>query len=245
MLTEGQRRKFDEDGLVRLPGAVAEADALRIADGIREFLVDRERHVEHPGGLQPLKRAGLFADVAHSAIPDALDDLFGPDGWVRPPAWGQPLVTYRVSDRAWDVPTDSWHIHERSDTLRRINFFTVLGPLRSQGGGTLFLTGSHRLIARLGDPDAKSRTLRARLSRRDRWLAELWGKSPDPAVDRRKRYLDQGAVIDGVPMRVVEASGDPGDTYLMRSDLFHARSPNVYDEPRIMLVGGISLAAGE
>lgn len=246
MLTDAQRGAFAADGVVRLSGPVRRQDASRMADTIRKFLAGTDDNVEHPGGFQPLKAAGAFAAVGESAIPAALDDLLGNSGWVRPRNWGQPLVTNRVSERqTWDVPTDSWHIHQRSDsaTLLRINVFIVLNRLRPQGGGTLILTGSHRLIAKFAAPGAKTKALRSALGPRDPWLADLWTPTVEPRPDRRRRYLVDGAVIDGVPMRVVEVTGEPGDAYLMRSDTFHARSPNVRDEPRIMLVSGVSVRA--
>jgi ectoine hydroxylase-related dioxygenase (phytanoyl-CoA dioxygenase family) len=216
-----------------------------MAEQIREFLAAENLNDEHPSGFQPLKWAGAFAAIGESSIPIALDDLFGTEGWERPRYWGQPLVTNRVSRQPWDVSTDSWHIHRRSDTgaLHRINFFVVLSRLRPQGGGTLMLTGSHRLIGQFGDAGAKSKALRRSLGKRHPWLADLWGPAPQTQPNRRKRYLMDGVVIDGIPMRVVEVTGEPGDAYLMRTDTFHARSPNTFNEPRIMLAGGISVQA--
>ena len=89
----------------------------------------------------------------------------------------------------------------------------------------MFLTGSHRLISQFGEHGAKTSALKRSLAERDRWLAELWAAQAGPATDRRKRFLDDGAVIGGVPIRVVEVAGEPGDAYLMRSDTFHAAGP--------------------
>jgi ectoine hydroxylase-related dioxygenase (phytanoyl-CoA dioxygenase family) len=44
-----------------------------------------------------------------------------------------------------------------------------------------------------------------------------------------------GTVVDGVPLRVVELTGEPGDVVLMHSDCFHAAAPNRLAEPRMML----------
>lgn len=256
MLTQTQRAAFDEDGLVRVAGAVPRDDALRMADRIREFLATEEaiRHnsqheylAERPGGFQPLKRTGVFDPVGSSDLPATLDDLFGAGGWERPPNWGRPLVTYKVSEQPWDVPAgSSWHIHERPaepNLPHRLTIFTVLSELRPRGGGTLLLAGSHRLIGEFGPRGAKTGQLRKALGERDPWLAELWGSRPEPAIDRRRRFLDDGALIDGVPMRVIEVTGEPGDAYIVRSDIFHAPAPNALDEPRIMLVGGVSVLA--
>ncbi len=253
MLTYEQRRAFEEDGLVALPGAIRWADALRMADRIRGFLAaesatssiqEDDLLTERPGGFQPLARSGVFESIGVSAIPAALDELFGVGRWERPPRWGHPLVTFKASEKPWHVPTDGWHIHLRSAEKGlppRTNIFVVLNNLRRRGGGTLFLTGSHHLVAEYGEPGAKSKALRKSLGKRHPWLAELWAENPDPTIDRRKRYLDESTIVDGVPMRVVEAVGQPGDAYLMRSDTFHARSPNTLNQPRIMLVGGVSV----
>jgi hypothetical protein len=65
------------------------------------------------------------------------------------------------------------------------------------------------------------------------WLRELW--EPGDNSDRIRRYMTDGTVIDGVPLRVVELTGEPGDIILMHSDCFHAAAPNRLTEPRMML----------
>ncbi|MEQ4207329.1 phytanoyl-CoA dioxygenase family protein [Actinopolymorpha sp. B9G3] len=255
MLTHEQRVAFDEQGLLRLEGAVPRADAERMAERVREFLTSEEaiRHnseheylAEHPGGYQPLKRAGVFDAVLDSAVPVALDELFGPDGWKRPRHWGNPAVTYRVSDAPWALPTDGWHVDRAPDEhgrSRSVTVFVVLAELRPRGGGTLILTGSHQLVRRYGQHDVKNRAQRKLVGARHPWLAELWSRRPDPGIERRSRYLEEGPVVDGVPLRVVEITGQAGDTFLMRGDTFHAVAPNALDRPRIMLIKGAPVSA--
>lgn len=255
MLTQQQREAFDEQGVLRLGEAVPAADAERMADRIRAFLGTEEAirynsgHpylVEHPGGCQPLRRAGVFDAVLDSGVSEALDDLVGPDGWKRPRHWGNPAITNRVSDAPWDVPTDGWHVDRTPDERgrsRSVTVFIVLAELCPCGGGTLILAGSHRLVRQDGRHDAKNRVLRRLVGDRDPWLAELWGREPGPVIARRKRYLEEGVVVDGVPLRVVEVTGQPGDTYLMRGDTFHTVAPNALDQPRMMLIKGVPLSA--
>jgi Phytanoyl-CoA dioxygenase (PhyH) len=249
MLTQEQRVTFDADGVVRLSGAVPGDDARRMADLIRAHLatgartrqVGEDEVAKDRGVFQPLKRSGAFDAIGAGALPAALDDLLGDGGWERPLHCRRPLVTY-TSEGPWDVPTGGWHIHLRPATgeeLQTVDVFVVLSELRPRGGGTLFLTGSHRLISQSGEHGSKTSALKRSLGERDRWLAELWATQADQRIDRRRRYLDEGAVVDGVPMRVIEATGRPGDAYLMRSDTFHAAAPNTHDQPRIMLVGGV------
>jgi ectoine hydroxylase-related dioxygenase (phytanoyl-CoA dioxygenase family) len=65
------------------------------------------------------------------------------------------------------------------------------------------------------------------------WLRGLW--KPGDGGDRIQRYMNDGTIIDGVPLRVVELTGEPGDVILMHSDCFHAVAPNRLTEPRMML----------
>jgi hypothetical protein len=41
--------------------------------------------------------------------------------------------------------------------------------------------------------------------------------------------------IDGVPVRVVELTGSPGDVVITHLHIFHARSPDTGTAPRLML----------
>jgi ectoine hydroxylase-related dioxygenase (phytanoyl-CoA dioxygenase family) len=188
----------------------------------------------------------VFDSVLDSGVPTALDELFGPDGWKRPRHWGNPAVTYRVSNTPWELPTDGWHVDSAPDEhgrSRSVTVFVVLAELRPCGGGTLILTGSHQLVRQYGQHNVKNRAQRNLLGARDRWLAELWSRLPDPAPERRQRYLEKGAVVDGVALRVVEITGRPGDAFLMRAETFHAVAPNALDQPRMMLIKGVPVSA--
>jgi len=41
--------------------------------------------------------------------------------------------------------------------------------------------------------------------------------------------------IDGMPVQVVELTGSPGDVVITHQHVFHARSPNISTDPRLML----------
>jgi hypothetical protein len=41
--------------------------------------------------------------------------------------------------------------------------------------------------------------------------------------------------VDGVPVRVEEMTGDPGDLFLMHPAALHAAAPNVLEAPRLVL----------
>jgi hypothetical protein len=241
MLTQQQRTEFADTGLLKLPQAIPANEAGRMADRIREHLTSPESIqrnseqawlAERPHGFRSLHRAGTFNSVGRGSIPIALDELYGPDGWERPRHWGHVLVTNRVGDRPWEVPTGGWHV-DRQPSVPGITVFVILAPLRPCGGGTLVLTGSHRLLSDAPVQHKYNGKYRQILAEHYPWLKDLWRRAK---TDRRKRYLVEGAVLDGIPVRVVELTGEPGDAYLMRADAFHAPAPNALKSPRIMLV---------
>nr|WP_238345282.1 phytanoyl-CoA dioxygenase family protein [Actinopolymorpha cephalotaxi] len=179
--------------------------------------------------------------MGSTAVCNALDDLLGAENWQRPRRWGRPLVTFPQSGDSWDVPYTSWHTDGlgSTDDIQAVTIFTFLAPVRPGGGGTVVVAGSHRLVrqtvAAVG-PDARLRSseLKARLASQDEWLRDLWTQGT--VDDRRRRYLHDGAVVDGVPLHVAELTGEPGDVILMNSRSLHAPAPNVSDTPRMMLV---------
>jgi hypothetical protein len=47
-------------------------------------------------------------------------------------------------------------------------------------------------------------------------------------------------IHDGVPLKVVELTGEPADVFLMHPLLMHTAAPNSRAEPRLMISGGIT-----
>ncbi|MEQ4210104.1 phytanoyl-CoA dioxygenase family protein [Actinopolymorpha sp. B9G3] len=174
-------------------------------------------------------------------MPLALDELYGPQRWQRPLRGGGVLVTFRVPGQPWDVPHRGWHSDGRADPTSgepsQVTIFTILAPLRPRGGGTLVLTGSHHLLRHHGWETDNAKAIRMGLGARYPWLHDLWSEYTSPGIDRRKRYLDE-VVLDGMPLRLVELTGEPGDAFVMRGDILHMPAPNGLDDPRIMLVKG-------
>jgi hypothetical protein len=52
---------------------------------------------------------------------------------------------------------------------------------------------------------------------------------------RVRLFMEEGAEVDGAPVRVREMLGDPGDVFLMHPLTLHAPTPNVRSAPRMML----------
>ena len=157
MLTADQLAAFRTTGLVRLAGAFGRSDAEAMRDRLWKFLaeqygIDRDERstwtVERPSGFQPVTHSGAFRAVGGEAVSGALDAVFGAGKWVRPRWWGRPLVSF-PRDGEWGLPVREWHFDFMPEAAgpRPVQFFAFVDPVRPRGGGTLVLSGSHRLVA--------------------------------------------------------------------------------------------------
>ena len=106
--------------------------------------------------------------------------------------------------------------------MRRVQLAQIrpAHPARVARGAACFAASRDRLAAEC-------------FARSHPWLAELSGKAPDQG-DRIRRFMEEGAVVDGVPVRVVELTGEPGDAVLTHPAICHCRSYNCSQTPRFM-----------
>ena len=118
---------------------------------------------------------------------------------------------------------------------------SFIGPVAPRGGGTLILSGSPRLLTsqeRRIPADQRrgldSRT-RERFYRSHPWLMALTGQARSP-TDRIVAFMDGETVVDGVPLRVVELTGEPGDMVFCHPAMVHCRAPNRGTRPRFMRI---------
>ncbi len=232
---------FHEKGWVRLRGAF---DPSGMAEAMWRALSGHGVKPNDPATWeqssgQPFKEKWLtnfgqshtFAGVANDAVDQALVELLG-DGWIdQKRRWTRPLVTFPMGED-WDVPTGGWHLDSPpANPLPVVRMFAYLNEVREHGGGTLIVEGSHRLAAAY--PGLHSRAVRNRLSEEHPWFREIW--QPTDRERRLQVLIDDGAVVRGVHVRVVELTGTPGDVVLWHPSLFHAASFNTSDGPRFML----------
>ena len=145
----------------------------------------------------------------------ALDTLHGAEGW----AWqhgaseGLGWIHIRFPSRvgsSWQPPASGWHIDGDSDSIDGTQSVVVLPlvtEIRSGGGGTALLRGSHRRVARLLHD---SRILEYRL-----------GEAVGAAINC---CIVAPTLARALPGSVVEASGSAGDVLLMHPLLVHAAS---------------------
>lgn len=241
---------FAQQGYARLPAAIGAATTHAMRQRLWDFLSQQHGAQPdkadtwapaRPSGFQIMSKSGAFDALNCSTLNAALDQLLGRDAWQRPKHWGMPLVTFPEASIEWRVPHKQWHLdfalRHSGDLWPGLRILAFLAPVAPRGGGTLLIEGSHTLVERMvasGNGAGHSADVRKTLARSSAWLRELWSASAG-GVDRTQRFTSAGAVIDDVPVRVVELTGAPGDIVLMHPWMLHAAAPNCGSAPRMML----------
>lgn len=254
-LTQDQAETLARDGVVRLPGAVPLPDVEHMTATLWGRLKarcgairDRPETWTPPRPAQLTSRVDEFTAMASPKVRAVLDDLLG--AWKTPPRWGLPLVTFPTGEDHWDVPHRNWHLDlaAKAETPRVARLFVVLAASQPGGGGTGYVAGSHRVLRRLaaraGKP-LRSGEARKLLVAQEPWFAAL--ETLRKGEDRVARFMAADGVADGVPVRVCEMLGEPGDAIFMDPLMLHAMAPNVRETPRMMLtewVYGLDETAG-
>lgn len=190
---------------------------------------------------RPGSTAAIFDEILTDRMASAVDRILGAGSWDRPTTWGDFLITF-PNARTWTLPTGGWHqdwsFATDCDPPRWVKAFVFLNEVKPGGGGTLVVTGSHRLHRRYGGGqivDDSGRTLKAhrrRVFMECSYLRDL-RKSGDDQT-RRHRFMAAETNVDGIALQVVELTGQPGDVVFIHPWLVHTVAPNAADGPRFM-----------
>ena len=245
---------FERWGYVRLRAAFPPALALEMQDAMwaelkQEFGIDRDDRSTWRVPPHDLKRAKY--DPRNEAmctdrLVGALGDLVEGGRVDVPGDWGRILVTFpEPAPPVWTVPTKIWHwdaaLHQEVGAVRRLLVLTFFSTVEPRGGGTVIVGGSHRLLRRFHDElpaedrEAAHRTLRLRFMRWDPWLRRLAGLEEETGA-RDAHFMDAPTEVQGVPVQVVELTGQPGDAVLCHPLMLHATAGNRADVPRFMRI---------
>lgn len=246
-LRDQQLVQFADEGLLRLEGlleggcvvsarraVLAPLEQLGIWRDGDWRLDERRKPIWPDAGLKPARDIGhrrpeveaLIAQPALRAVVECLlnRNTFDEKVYPRP----QVLASLPNCDR-WFIPT-GWHTDlPRLASGRRpgVQLFTFLDRVEPQGGGTVVVAGSHRLLN--DGRNLKVSEITAAL-RGEPFFQQLLGLTCEPAPDA----LPSGRV-EGVPLKVVELVGQPGDVWLMDLRVLHAVAPNASRRPRLMV----------
>jgi hypothetical protein len=265
LITDAQRTSYLERGFLQAPGLIAADACAAMCDAVWRALTDEHGicpdlpetwRTEMPRGLGRHFGPEVAAAMGSPALIGLIDDLLGAGSWDPPRVWAQPLPVFPTTSH-WDVPAQMWHldypVRGRPDQGFAVKMLCLLAPVEPRGGGTLLLAGSHRLMegyAAAGQ-GGNSSDVRNRLCREHPWFRELMSsrsgansvRGDDPG-DRVQRFMTDGTVIDGVPLRVVEFTGAAGDVVLFHPWLLHNVSPNTCGTPRMMVAQNITTRDG-
>lgn len=235
MLTQHQKELFEARGLLRL-GQFLPKDKVRATQEVVYRLAAEEGawqdgvwQLEQMEERPPFtKRTEEFSALMTQELLDVISMLV--DGQpVR--ATNIPSFLFSLPQKTpWRLPV-SWHTDIPRQPLPgppAVQIFTFLETVHPKGGGTLVVSGSHRL----GNNGKYIRSKEFRESLKVHpYFEELMSKeAPD-----RERYLTIPGRVDDVDLQVEELHGEPGDVYLMDMRVLHTRSDNNCDAPRLMI----------
>ncbi len=244
MLTDQQRATFRDQGVLRLPGFLPPAlGATALSSVLAHFqqlglwseswCADRFPRARWPNSgvkLSPLKRAPGFAQMITPELLEAVGDLLGERTRTQVLDCPQLLMSLPNAP-SWEVPSSLWHVDVPrlpTDDLPGVQLFTFLDRVAPQGGGTLVVAGSHRLV-KLGRR-IRSKDVKRKLAQKP-FFRELMSSD----ASNRAAVLQASNQVEGVDVQVVELHGEPGDVYLTDLRVLHTVAPNALTAPRIML----------
>jgi len=245
-LTPSQIDEFERNGIVRLAGLLSD-EIVRPArevvlrqlakiglwrDGAwRLDALPRPNWPDH--GLKTSKVIGnrheqLEALIADPALCAVVDALLGGRAYAVRGAYKRPQVLFTLPNaQTWSLP-DGWHTDSprlASNSSAGVQLFTFLERVDPQGGGTVVIGGSHRLINE--GRHIRPRDLVARLRKDEAFHQMISAKVADSSLP--------ATTVHEMPLQVLELTGSPGDAWLMDLRVLHASAPNASGRPRVML----------
>jgi Phytanoyl-CoA dioxygenase (PhyH) len=144
ILTSEQLDEFDQRGVLRLA-------ALFTSESVRRAREHLQRRLER-AGLWRDKHADVEQLLEAPRLVSAVEALFGSCGFDRTLS-GPPQILFTLpKSGGWRVPT-SWHADSprlASGRPAGVQLFAFLETVEPRGGGTLVISGSHRLLNQKG-----------------------------------------------------------------------------------------------
>lgn len=243
---------FQEYGWVRVPQAFGSEAAAAMRDAVWKVLADDGVHcddpstwtLERPTHLQRLKEHPAFHAAGSPSVLTALDAILG-QAYERPKNWGALFIAFPAKER-WSIPASGWHIDAKYTSALTppggVKTLAHFGDVAPRSGGTLFISGSHRLIHRWFQenpppPGARSTDMRKRLQRHP-YIRDLHTDG-DPE-ERIARFMGRTEIDNSIPLQVVECTGSAGDVFLLHPLTLHVAATNAGRVPRFLLSGGVT-----
>lgn len=236
--------ELETRGITKFDGLFSKADAILARDLICEIASEYklytstgwQRSQNRFGNAKPFRAAinalnhsDHFPNLISTALLNVAQGLVGEP--VTPLSPGQQILFTLPGSEPWSVPNDVWHVDmPRFGDLGPpgLQMFTFLDDVEPKGGGTLVLSGSHRLMN--SSRVLRSKELKQLLGKED-YFRSLFDKRRPPIT----HLGDTVGSVDGVDLKVVELTGRIGDVYFMDLRAFHTPALNSSEKARLML----------
>jgi len=250
LISREQKKEFQDSGLIklkqRLPGSVIEParqlvyEKLIAAGWCNETgWIGPKLGNQGQFKLKSLKQCShsrVFRALITDEIKSCLSELAGRQINMTPPH-SQLLFTAPFTSvmgaytGCWDVPYAIWHTDlppGLSTGLRGIQLFSFLDEVRPRSGGTLVVSGSHRLLSEFRHLSGKQLKRKLRLKP---FFSDLMNRH----YLLREQLMHEAAEVDGVLVKVHELTGKPGEVFAADMRLFHSLGDNCSEHPRLMV----------
>jgi ectoine hydroxylase-related dioxygenase (phytanoyl-CoA dioxygenase family) len=201
---------------------------------------------ERPEHLQHLKDEPAFRAVGSARLLKAIDAALEDQAYEKPKNWGALFLAF-PSHHAWKVPSRGWHIDANYLSALSppagVRTHALLGDVAGRAGGTLIVSGSHRLVHKyFKDNPPPPGTRGARYRKLLQSLPYIRDLHTEGDIDERAaRFIDRAEEHGGIPLQVVENTGAAGDVILLHPLVLHVATPNTSKAPRFLLSGGVDL----
>jgi ectoine hydroxylase-related dioxygenase (phytanoyl-CoA dioxygenase family) len=245
---------FREHGWMRVPAAfsVGEASAMRDVAWralARVGITQNDPSTwtrERPEHLQHVKDDPAFLAVGSARLLEAIDEALEGQTFEKPKNWGALFLAFPSSE-AWTVPSRGWHADANyvsaSSPPAGVRTHALFGDVPSRAGGTLIVSGSHRLVHQHftdnpPPPGARGADYR-KLLQGHPYIRDL--HTEGDVHERAARFMDRAEEHGGISLQVVENAGAAGDVILLHPLVLHVATLNTGNAPRFLLSGAVDL----
>jgi hypothetical protein len=201
---------------------------------------------ERPDHLQQLKAEPAFRAVGGPRLRAAIDAVLEGQAYEGPKNWGALFLAF-PSRHAWNVPFRGWHADANYlsplSPPAGVRTHALLGDVAPRAGGTLIISGSHRLVHKHftdnpPPPGTRGADYRQLLESHP-YIRDL--HTEGDVTERAARFMERAEDHDGIPLQVVENTGTAGDVVLLHPLVLHVATSNNGNTPRFLLSGGVDV----
>ncbi len=242
---------FRDKGYLKLEGVFDKIHVQKIQEEIWEELEEEfgirkdDRNTWSTPSHSP--RKAKFSETDKLLINDhflsIINELLGKKDWDKPNSWGGYNVNFpSPPSTEWSLTSKLWHWDYelfRQPELGGLLVFSFFSKVQPKGGGTLAVEGSHHAIRNYDKSLSHDQRAEKHGQHRKHFMSThtYFKKLTDPSLSSSEVswFMDEVNVVEDVPLKVVEFTGDLGDVVFCHPRLVHAPAGvNLNDYPRIM-----------